>query len=271
MQLQNAKKQFEEKGIGLAAVSYDTPAILRDFAERHKIDFPLLADPDSKIIARFGVLNTEATGMTRGMAHPGYFYADANGVVREKYFEAKYTDRFTANNVIGKIFPELAEEVSEKVEAPHLSLLLGQSDRDVIPGSRVSLEAQITLPPDVHVYAPGVAGYKPIQLALDVSPDAEFTPPDYPHAKTLYLAAIREKVAVFEGKFRISCDARINANPDFAKSLGATGKTVRITGRLNYQACDKTTCYVPTSVPVSWQLQVLPLDRQRSPAALQHK
>jgi hypothetical protein len=47
--------------------------------------------------------------MTKGMAHPGFFYVDENGVIREKYFEAKYTDRFTANNVIGKLFPELAQ------------------------------------------------------------------------------------------------------------------------------------------------------------------
>ena len=41
-------------------------------------------------------------------------------------------------------------------------------------------------------------------------------------SKTLYTwRRSGNKVAVFEGKFRISCDARINANPDFVKSLGA--------------------------------------------------
>ena len=45
MQLQNAKQKFEAQGLKLAAISYDSPAILKDFAERHNIDFPLLADP----------------------------------------------------------------------------------------------------------------------------------------------------------------------------------------------------------------------------------
>ena len=58
-------------------------------------------------------------------------------VIREKYFEAKYTDRFTPNNVIGRLFPELTKEVSQKIEAPHLWLTLEQSDREVVPGSRV--------------------------------------------------------------------------------------------------------------------------------------
>jgi len=37
----------------LAAISYDSEAILKYFADRRKIDFPLLADPDSKIIRAY--------------------------------------------------------------------------------------------------------------------------------------------------------------------------------------------------------------------------
>ncbi len=271
MQLQNAKQKFEAQGIKLAAISYDSTAILRDFADRHKIDYALLADPESRIIASYGVLNPEATGMLKGMSLPGYFYIGANGIIREKYFEAKYTDRFTANNVMAKLFPELAEAVSQKLDAPHLSLELIQSDRAVVPGSRFSLVAQIMLPQNVHVYAPGVKGYKPIQLVLAPSQDLELTPPVYPPSKVRYLAAIKEQVPVFEGQFRITSELKISANPDFMKSLGANGKTITIAGQLHYQACDNTTCYLPTSIPVAWQLRILPLDRQRSPEAIQHK
>lgn len=271
MQLQNAHQRFEANGIKLAAISYDSPAILKDFANRHTIDYPLLADPESKMIASFGVLNPEADGMMKGMALPGYFYIGTDGVIREKYFEAKYTDRFTANNVLAKLFPELAEGVNQRVEAPYLNLELSQSDRAVVPGSRFSLLAQVGLPQDVHVYAPGVMGYKPIQLKLGLSPDLEFTPTVYPPSKVLYLDAIKEQVPVFEGTFRITSEVKISANPDFVKSLGSTGKMMSIAGKLQYQACDKTTCYLPTSIPVTWQLQILPLDRQRSPEPIQHK
>lgn len=271
MQLQNAKQRFEAQGIKLAALSYDSPAILKDFADRHKIDYPLLSDPESRIIASYGVRNPEATGMMKGMSLPGYFYIGADGLIREKFFEAKYTDRFTANNIISSLFPELAEEVSKTVKAPHLTIGFSQSDFAVVPGSRFNLVAGVELPPDVHVYAPGVKGYKPIQLELHSSPEVELTPPAYPASKVLYLEAIKEQVPVFEGKFRIAFDAKISANPDFIKSLGVAGKTLSIAGRLLYQACDKTTCYLPTSIPVNWQIRVLPLDLQRSPEAIQHK
>ncbi len=271
MQLQKAKARFEAQGIKLAAISYDSPAILTDFADRQKIGFPLLADPDSKVIRSFHVLNEKADGMTRGMAFPGFYYIDKTGLVREKYFEANYVDRFTPNNVIAKLFPELTEEVSSKVEAPHVELALAQSDRAVVPGSRVSLFVDVGLPPDTHVYAPGVVGYKPIALIVQSSAEIEVSTAGYPEAKTLYLDAIKEKVAVFEGKFRIVQDVKIAVSKALIQSLGSLGKTIHVDGELRYQACDRTVCYRPASVPVTWQLQVLPLDTQRSPEAIRHK
>jgi hypothetical protein len=273
VQLQNTKQRFEEQGLKLAAISYDTPAILKDFAQRHKIEFPLLADPNSEIIRSFHVLNSEAKGMTKGMAYPGFFYVDASGVIREEYFTPKYTDRLTANNVIAKLFPQLSAEVTQNVTAAHLQLTLAQSDRSVIPGGRVSLIAEIELPPDVHVYSPGVQGYKPIQLTLQGPPGVEFQPVVYPNSKILYLEAIQEHVPVFEGKFRVSQDLTITPSriSDGLRAVFSHERTISITGDLKYQACDQTVCYPPASVPVKWQLQILPLDLKRSPKGIQHK
>lgn len=255
----------------LAALSYDSREILKDFSDRQHIEFPLLSDPDSQIIRSYQVLNPDAKGMQKGMARPGFFFIDTHGVIREKYFEVDYRNRFTPNDVMEKLFPELIEEVNARVDAPHLRLTLAQSDRVVAPGSRVSLVAKLELPADVHVYSPGVQGYKPLQLVMTPSPDYEAATQEFPKAKILFLAAIHEKVPVFEGKFRVVQDLEINSSGPFSDALAPDGKTVTISGELRYQACDKTTCYLPTSVPVQWQLQVLPLDRQRAPEAIRHK
>lgn len=270
MELQEARRRFEKQGIKLAAISYDSSAILKDFAERHKIDYPLLADPDSQIIRVFDVLNAEAAGPTKGMAHPGFFYIDTQGVIREKFFETNYLDRFTPNDVIVKLFPELAEEVSQKIEAPHLQLSLAQSDPAVVPGNRVSLIVDVQLPPDVHVYAPEVKDYKPIVLTVQPSPEIASATLTYPRSKVLYLEAIHEHVPVFEGKFRIIQEVTVSRSQDFIRSLGQ-GKSITLIGELKYQACDQRICYLPASVPLKWELQILPLDRQRSPEAIQHK
>src|SRR6201997_3008125 len=100
------------------------------------------------------------------MAHPGFFYIDAQGIIREKFFESNDLNRFTPNDVIVKLFPELAEQVNEKVEAPHLQLSLAQSEHTVVPGNRVSLIAEIRLPTCVHAYFAEGNGDKPIVLAV---------------------------------------------------------------------------------------------------------
>jgi hypothetical protein len=233
----------------------------------------LLADAESKVIRSFNVLNAEAKGMTKGMAHPGFFYIDENGVIRETYFEVKYTDRFTANNVIGKLFPELTQEVSESVEAPHLGLTLSQSDLTVVPGSRVTLIADVQLPPGIHVYAPGAKGYRPIQLVLTKPGEVESGPVSYPNSKMLYFEPIQEQVPVFEGKFRITQDVTtgFSKTGDGVRALLSSHKNLAITGELRYQACTSTLCYPPTSAPVRWELKVEPLDLRRAPGDIRHK
>lgn len=62
-------------------------------------------------------------------------------------------------------------------------------------------------------------------------------PPSYPEPKVLYLPAIKERLPVFEGTFRIAVDAIISASPEWVKSLGANGRGVTIAGQLHYQAC----------------------------------
>ncbi len=231
----------------------------------------MLGDPQSQTIKAYGVYNHEATGMQKGFARPGYFFIDANGVIREKFFEARYRERLSGNSIISKLFPELGQEVKETVEAPHLQLALEQSDSVGVPGTRITLVAEMRLPADVHVYAPGAQGYKPVRLTVDPPPQLELKSAVYPKPKTLFLPAIKESVPVFEGTFRISQDVKVISSSEFWGSLGKDGKVFTITGKLDYQACDKTICYVPTSVPVKWELKVFPLDRTRAPVEIRHK
>jgi hypothetical protein len=270
VQLQNASQKFKAQGVGIAAVSYDSEGILRDFAKRHGITFPLLADPKSETIRQYGILDADAKGFTKGMAHPGYVYISPDGKITEQFFETAYTDRYTANNLMLKLFPELVEGSGREVASPHLALTLSQSDNLVIPGSRFTVAIDVTLPADVHVYAPRVVGYKPIALILENVPELKLSDPHYPNPEVLFLPAIKESVPVFQGRFRISQDAVVSTDAKFLKALGH-GRKVAVKGMLRYQACDQTTCFLPMDVPVSWEIQVAPLDLERAPASIQHK
>ena len=217
------------------------------------------------------MLNDEAIGQFKGMARPGYFFIDTQGIIKEKFFDAKYRERLSGNSVIAKLFPELGEEVTSTREAPHLRVAASQSDRIVVPGGRITLTTEVQLPRDVHVYAPGTKGYKSINLAIDSAPELILSPPAYPRSEVLYMPAINERVPVFHGAFRIRQDVKVSSAADFSNSLGTDGKTLTITGKLNYQACDSKVCFLPASVPVQWQVRILPLDRQRAPEDIRHK
>ena len=271
VQLQSAFPRFEKQGVKLATISYDSEEILKYFTDGHKLAYPMLADPDSKTIQAYGVLNPEATGMQKGFARPGYFFIDSNGIIREKFFDPKYRERLTGNSLISKLFPELGQEVTGTVEAPHLQVALEQSDSIGISGTQITLVAEVRLPPDVHVCAPGTQGYKPIQLVIEPIPEVELEPAVYPPSKILYLPAIKERVPIFEGTFRISQDVQVSTRSGVLGTLEKDGKIITISGKLEYQACDKTICYPPTSVPVKWELRVFPYDRTRAPMNIRHK
>ena len=134
------------------------------------------------------------------------------------------------------------------------------------------MTAEVQLPPDVHVYAPGTQGYKPIALVMDPTPGIVLTPVNYPHAKVLYLPAIKERVPVFEGKFRITQDLKISSAAEFS-SFAWDGRKSAYDQRKDWtiRLAIKRFVILPTSVPVHWQLQVLPLDRQRAPEDIRHK
>ena len=57
-ELQTRAADLAKNGIGLAAVSYDSVPVLADFSKRRGITFPLLSDPGSQTIKRYGILNT---------------------------------------------------------------------------------------------------------------------------------------------------------------------------------------------------------------------
>lgn len=142
--MQNAREKFQRQGLGLAALSYDSEAILEDFTQRHSIGYSLIADPKSEIIRRYGVLNANAPGFTKNMAYPGYFYVTPNGIIKEKFFEAAYTDRETGTSLLLKLFPDLVEGNGREVAAPNIKLALLQSDEIVGPGSRFTVAAEVS-------------------------------------------------------------------------------------------------------------------------------
>ena len=66
------------------------------------IDFPLLTDPDHRIIDRYGLFNPNESRM-RPVPHPTALVIDRNGVVRWKFVEIDYRVRPTSQDILAAL------------------------------------------------------------------------------------------------------------------------------------------------------------------------
>lgn len=247
-------------------------AILKDFAARKGITFPLLSDEGSRIIRAYGILNTSVPEDTMfyGIPYPGTFVLSPKGVVVARYFEDDYKQRYTASDILVRQFGADTGAAPSTIETKRLRLSASASTDLVHSGQRIALVLDIDLKPRMHVYAPGVEHYIPINFSIRPSPAIEIHPAVYPPAKTLRLEAIDETVPVYEGKFRIIREVTPAAPDKVTPQLDANGD-LTIEGTLRYQACDDKICYIPETVPLKWTVHWEEYDRTRVPAEIQHK
>lgn len=271
--MEQQKPKFEAKGLRVAALSYDSPALLADFARRRGITYPLLADSGSRVIRAFNLLNENfpKDHPWFGVPFPGTFIIDGKGVITAKYFESDHRDRYTAAGIFSKTFSSGGGDAWSTVETPHLTVRYSASDQTVKAGSRLELMVELNLKSKFHVYAPGVqASYKPIAWTMDDSTAWRAHAIAFPASRILRLEAIDESVPVFEGSFRLSRDLSIGQGAEVRPALTG-GNELVIKGALKYQACDDRECYPPVSIPLEWRFRYESHDNERAPAELQRK
>lgn len=271
MELESQKEAFRRRGLGLAAVSYDSEAVLQDFAKRRHITFPLLSDKDSTVIRRFGLLNSEYPEghIAHGVPFPGTFVTDEAGVVRSRFFEEKYANRRTAASTL-----VLAGEdpvTGQDVATPAFHLRLSASNTVVVPGERITLVLDLDLGPGLHAYAPGAASYRALDLRLTAHPNIAFETTILPPSRPFEFKPLGETVPVFEGRVRLLRDVVFAGGRDWGDALDRGPTTLVLHGDLDYQVCSATKCFPPDTLKVQWPFEVRPLDRERPPETLQRK
>lgn len=262
MELQRRLKDLEAQGLGLAVITHDAPEILERFAAERGITYPLLADPDSIIIKRYDLLNEtiEPTNRVYGIPHPGTFVIGRDGRVRSRFFEAAYQERNTAASILARTGGSAGSGPSVTRSTPDLQVTASATDDVVAPGSRFSIVFDVTPGPGMHVYAPGKHGYQVVSVELDPRPWLTAHQIVYPPSEVYHFKPLDERVEVYRTSFRLVQDVTIAATPAAQRELGALSD-VTLTGRVKYQACDDTICYMPTSVPLSWTVELRQLVR----------
>ncbi len=272
MQLDRKRQEFEKRGIRIAAISFDPVAVLQNFAQRTGVKLTLLSDPQSKVIRAFGILNQSVPKDHQfyGIPYPGDYLIDANGVVQSKFFEEKFADRYTAGEILVRTLGADAGGPRRQTETDHLTVTTSASDEILRGGNRLSLVAEVDLKPKMHVYAPGVKGYIPVDWQMEEVSGVTSYPVIYPDSEMLHLPAIDEVVPVYQGHFKMVRDVMIGQPNEIQHLLNAQGELV-IKGSLRYQACDDKICYLPKTVPLEWTFRFEEHDRTRAPEEIRRK
>jgi AhpC/TSA family/Disulphide bond corrector protein DsbC len=263
VELQGRYETIKAQGLGLVAISYDSPDTLKKFADSRGIAFPMISDPGSAIIRRYGLLNEAQDPKTRfyGVPHPGTFILDAKGIVTARYFEEAYQERYTAAAILATRGVDPAGGALT-ASTPHLSLQARISDTEqVAPGERLTIVLQVTPRSSMHVYAPGKHDYQVVRLTIDPQPWLRLHDTRYPEPEIYHFKPLDERVEVYSQPFRLTRDVTLLATPEAQKQLGALS-TVTLTGALEYQACDDAICFNPARVPISFTLSLKALDRR---------
>jgi hypothetical protein len=264
VELESSYASIRSQGLRLVAVSYDPVEVLKSFADHKKITFPMLSDPGSKIIRSYGILNdtVEKGNMAYGIPYPGTYVLDAKGVIVSKYFEDDYKERETASSILVQQFGAPAGGAHVTKQSKQLQVSLSASTDTIATGQHVSLVLDIDLKPKMHVYAPGVEHYIPIEWQMAESDAAKFEAVKWPKSEKLYLQAIDETVPVYKDTFRAVRDIVFAPDGKLKPLVNEKGE-ITIHGTLKYQACDDKMCFVPVSVPLDWTFHYSALDRQR--------
>jgi hypothetical protein len=264
VELEGAFDRLTDAGLGVVAISYDSVAILQSFSKRHGgIRYTMLSDPKSKIIDAFGIRNTEhAEGsMGYGIPYPGTYIVDTHGIVIEKYFAPDYRERFTADTILLKTFG-VGGGTRIEADLPQFKLAAYPVENIIHRGNRIVLVADIELPPRMHLYAAG-SDYRPVDLKIrDNQSLVQGRLVINPEPEILYLDVIDERVPVYHGTVRV--ERELTLSPEF------TEPTIEIASVLTYQTCDDEICYVPAEFPMTFELEVLPLDGKRAPPDIRH-
>jgi len=137
VQLQQVAGELEASGFSLFAISNGPIEILDQFATEHGITYPLLSDADSAVIKSFGIMNQligpdEGRSMRwHGIAYPGTYFVDGNGIVTDKNFHRHHARRSSGATVLARALGrpvELAADVSAAATNEEVSVRVGLSD-----------------------------------------------------------------------------------------------------------------------------------------------
>ena len=252
VELQHIAGELAGRGVVPFAISYDSVETLAGFAQRNGIEYSLLADEGSAAIRRVGMLDehldqhhAEMGGTVRddqrGVAYPGVFLLDEQGVVVERRFQRNYRVRESGlsllEHFLGVRRPGAGPEAAGEGERVRVRARLDSPT--YWRYQRLWASVELDIAPGCHVYASqSPVDYVPLSMELSAE-GAEVGQPLWPEAHRLDVPGLNEELWVYDGSIRVDVPF------EFIIQRGEPLGDREVALNVRWQACDATTCWPP--------------------------
>ena len=102
IELEAAKGKLAEEGLTLTVLTYDSPDILKAFADEHDLTYTFASDTDSSTIKLWGLLNEGIPEGTRysGVPHPGFAVLTPDGDIKGLVVNENYKIRPSVDEIV---------------------------------------------------------------------------------------------------------------------------------------------------------------------------
>jgi DsbC/DsbD-like thiol-disulfide interchange protein len=214
----------------------------------------MLSDKGTKVIRKFGILNTNVPrDVTRfyGMPFPGQYLVAPGGTVKDKVFLADYQERPSASEVLLKDFDTSVGDNGVTIKVDDVTAKVSLSDRRSFSGQELGVAIDFDIAPGWHIYGrPLPESYTPTAVKFDDNIVANQTI-NFPQPTLLRFEALSETLPVYTGSFRAVGNVRLKqkVQPD----------NYRITGTLELQECNDSLCKIPQTARFEVPLRVDPM------------
>ena len=260
----------------LYAISYDDTGVLREFAEKQSIPYPLLSDVDSAVIRRFGVQNTligTDDAFLYGIPFPGAFVTDEDGRVIAKFFPNTYKKRDSPETfldaALGRV--ELSDDTPRATggePSVRITAAVHGGKGTLRQGVLRKIVVRFELDPGLHLYGePVPQGMTPTRVRIEAPPGFVTEPPILPPTEPLEIASSGVELEVFSQSFDIQvpfyADARLASE---VRPLDMEFANVSVC--VDYQACDDHNCLLARTERLEL---AIPLDVIDVPALSLHR
>jgi hypothetical protein len=253
VELEQSRRGFEQNGVKIAAVTYDSQEILHRFSATHQLRYPCLSDKGSVVIREFGLLNPNIPKHDPfyGIPFPGDYLISPDGVIKAKYFLPDYQTRVASSEILLNEFRANANDKSISLTAGGIRIVITPSTDHAVAGQEIGVAADFSIAKGWHIYGqPLPANYTPTTIVFDrdcVSKQSF----EYPQPQKVSFPELGETLPVYADSFRAK--GKILARP------GLKPGDYKLKGTLSFQECSNQICKIPQSATFEIPFRIDPM------------